>query len=603
MAEFNASNVRDIDLSKHPVEVADRVWWVGHVQENDSFQCHVYLLEQGDQSVLFDPGSKLTFAHTLNKIEQIVPFSHIRYFVCHHQDPDITGALPLIDEMNCREDAVVVTHWRAKALLKHYAIKIPFWLIDEHNWQLQLPDRLLKFVLTPYAHFPGAFCTFDTRSGALFSSDIFGGFTDEFNLVAKDESYFECLRPFHEHYMPSREILNYALLQLEKHPIKLILPQHGSIIPEHLVQFMITRLKTLDCGMFFILSDKSDILRLSQLNKTLSDITRTMVMTRDFQDIVQSLLHIAQRILPAKALEFYSLAEEGSLLFFAPENRFRGIACEAPSVIADFIGIDRKQWEALAIGAFKLITAGNSKGSTDPCILLPLFNPDEGKIKGIALIRLAEEIQPNQDLKAVVEEMALPLEVSLERETIYRSLDLERQRIYERSIRDPLTGLYTRQYMYDAVQRLFAIHDRDGHAAIAMAMIDIDHFKSINDTYGHNQGDIVLRSVAEAVLQNTRASELAIRLGGEEFAIFVMGESAHNVQIFAERLRKHVEQLEFSAPMAEHRVTISIGVALRQRSETLTDFIERADKALYTAKNTGRNRVCVASPAPSLPSN
>ncbi|MFW5723940.1 MAG: hypothetical protein ACOCWF_05175 [Halochromatium sp.] len=78
----------------HAIEIADRVWWVGHVIPNDHFQCHVYLLEQGEQSVLFDPGSRLTFAHTLRKIEEVMPLSAIRWFVCHHQDPDIAAALP-----------------------------------------------------------------------------------------------------------------------------------------------------------------------------------------------------------------------------------------------------------------------------------------------------------------------------------------------------------------------------------------------------------------------------------------------------------------------------------------------------------------------------
>ncbi|MGR8936046.1 MAG: diguanylate cyclase [Gammaproteobacteria bacterium] len=592
--DLNVNNVNTADLSQYPLEIAERVWWVGHVLENDAFQCHVYLIEQGEQSILFDPGSKLTFAHTFNKIEQIIPFSHIRYFVCHHQDPDITGALPLIDALVCREDAVIVTHWRAKALLKHYGLNIPFWLIDEHDWQLQLSDRTLKFVLTPYAHFPGAFCTFDTRTGALFSSDIFGAFTEEFNLIAKDESYFECLRPFHEHYMPSREILNYALLQLEKHPIKIILPQHGSIIPEHLVEFIFTQLKTLDCGMFFLLSEQSDILRLSRLNKTLSDITRTMVLTRDFKDIAQALLNIAQRILPAKTLEFYALSEDNAVLFFAPENRYRGNVCDLPEKISGFIGIDHKQWEALAGGTYQRYTLPDHTGETDPCLLLPLFEPNQGRIKGIAIIRLTEATQPSQDLDAVVEQMAVPLEVSLEREVLYRSLDLERQRIYERSIRDPLTGLYTRQYMHDAVQRLFAIHDRDSRTAVAMAMLDIDHFKSVNDTYGHRQGDTVLKEVAAVVLREVRAGDLPIRLGGEEFAIFIMGNSAYRVKDFAERLRRHVERLELTGPMAKRRITVSIGVAKREQGEALGDFIERADKALYFAKNNGRNQVYAA---------
>ena len=73
------------DEHKKPVQIADRIWWVGHVLPDDPFQCHVYLIENGDQSVLVDPGSMLTFKHTLAKIEQIMPFSQIRYFICHHQ--------------------------------------------------------------------------------------------------------------------------------------------------------------------------------------------------------------------------------------------------------------------------------------------------------------------------------------------------------------------------------------------------------------------------------------------------------------------------------------------------------------------------------------
>jgi len=107
----------------YAIEIADHIWWVGHYLKDDVFQCHVYLIEHGDQSILFDPGSKLTFSHTLQKIEELIPFSSIRYFVCHHQDPDITASLPRIDAMISRDDAVLVTHWRAWALLKHYDLK------------------------------------------------------------------------------------------------------------------------------------------------------------------------------------------------------------------------------------------------------------------------------------------------------------------------------------------------------------------------------------------------------------------------------------------------------------------------------------------------
>jgi hypothetical protein len=231
----------------------------------------------------------LTFRHTLRKIEEVVPFSHIRYFVCHHADPDIAGALPFIDEMIDRQDAVLITHWRSRMLLKHYDLRLPFWLVDEHDWQLQLADRRLHFVFTPYAHFPGAICTFDTHAGVLFSSDIFGGLTDEFSLFAKDEGYFEAMRPFHEHYMPSREVLGHAMAQIEQHPVRLIAPQHGSIIPEHLVDFMVTKLKMLDCGLYLMAKDSSDIQRLLRLNQTLRDAAIKFKAPLEDQTITVSL--------------------------------------------------------------------------------------------------------------------------------------------------------------------------------------------------------------------------------------------------------------------------------------------------------------------------
>jgi len=320
MTLYTIDDLDHIDTD-HAVRIADRVWWVGHHQDDDVFQCHVYLIEQGEQSVLLDPGSALTFRHTLRKIEEIVPFSHIRYFVCHHADPDIIGAMPLIDQMIDRNDAVLVTHSRSQVLIKHHGLRLPFWLVDDHRWKLLLEDRCLEFVFTPYAHFPGAICTFDPVSRALFSSDIFGGLTPEFSLVAQDEQYFEAMRPFHEHYMPSRDVLGHALRAIERYPIRIIAPQHGSIIPEHLVGFMLNKLKTLECGLYLIARGDTNVQRLADLNQILRDITQTMLIYRDFGDIATSLLGIARRVLPVKSLEFYARIDDQRALHLAPSGR------------------------------------------------------------------------------------------------------------------------------------------------------------------------------------------------------------------------------------------------------------------------------------------
>ncbi|HOW75471.1 MAG TPA: diguanylate cyclase [Candidatus Competibacteraceae bacterium] len=592
MPPYTINDLEHADID-HAIQIADRVWWVGHCQENDIFQCHVYLIEQGDQSVLLDPGSVLTFRYTLRKIEEVIPFTQIRYFVCHHQDPDITSALPLIDQLISRDDAVLVTHWRTRMLVKHYGLRLPFWLVEENDWKLALDDRCLDFVFTPYAHFPGAICTFDPVSQVLFSSDLFGGLTPEFSLVAKDESYFEAMRPFHEHYMPSRDILGYALRAIERHPVRIIAPQHGSIIPERLVGFMIDHLKTLDCGLYLIARGDTDIQKLSQLNQTLRDITNTMLIYRDFRDIANSLLEITQRVLPATSLEFHARLDEQRVLHLSPESRYRGIEeAEPPAAVARILDLDHKQWSELnAVNAAEFLLAGDSDSLI---LMLPLFSPAKGTAEAVAIIHLAEPTTANDALHQIIEQMSVPLQVAVEREVIYRQMDLERQQIYERSIRDPLTGLFTRIYMQEVVQRLCDIQDRSPGHRVAVLMLDIDHFKNVNDTYGHNQGDIVLRRVAAEILATARSSDIAVRLGGEEFAIFVVGEAVVNVPQFAERLREKVAALRFEAPMADRLITVSIGAAIRQPQETLLDLIQRADTALYAAKHRGRNRVCVA---------
>ena len=581
------------------IEIAPRVWWVGHYLEDDPFQCHVYLIEHGDQSILFDPGSALTFRHTLRKIEQVVPLSNIRYYVCHHQDPDITGALPLIDQLVSRPDAVLVCHWRAKALLRHYGLSLPFWLVEDHDWRLDLGGRMLRFVFTPYAHFPGAFVTFDEASGVLFSSDLFGGFTKGFQLVARDRGYFEQMRPFHEHYIPSRDVLQYALKAIQAHPVRMIAPQHGSIIPTDLVGFMMDQLMNLDCGLFLLSRQNTDVKRLMTLNQALKDITRTMILYRDFADIAHNLLAIAQELLPALSLEFYTKTSDGGILHLTPENRYRGrLSTAMPKGVSDVLDEVQRRPASLPTPSFKSL---DDPARTEAAIVVPLASSGDGVREAAAVITLAESIPHTEDNENIIAQMITPLQVALEREAIYRTLDMERQRFYETSIRDPLTGLFTRFHMNENMVRLMGIHDRDPNAAIGLIMVDIDHFKSINDTFGHGEGDRVLKTVAACLMSDVRPSDMAVRLGGEEFAVFLVGTSLERARDAAERLCGGVAGLTFDGVLSGRRVTASFGVALRRQGEPLETLIERADKALYAAKKGGRDQVCLESEGTAAP--
>ncbi|MBF0151963.1 MAG: GGDEF domain-containing protein, partial [Magnetococcales bacterium] len=136
--------------------------------------------------------------------------------------------------------------------------------------------------------------------------------------------------------------------------------------------------------------------------------------------------------------------------------------------------------------------------------------------------------------------------------------------------------------------------DRNHQSGLAVAAFDIDHFKRINDTFGHPEGDVVLKRVAKVLLENVRSEDVPVRMGGEEFIVFLIGDDRPGMVGLTERILERVRQLVFTGAMVGERVTISCGIAFRQVQEPLDLAIQRADLALYEAKNHGRDRVCVA---------
>lgn len=186
----------------HAVEVAPRIWWVGDVVD-DPFQSHAYLIEAGHHSILIDPGSSLTIGTVLDKVREVVDLDDVRWFVVHHADPDVADGLHQVDALVTRDDARIVSEWRSQMLLRHLDLHLPIATIEELGWALPIDDtRVLRFLLTPYLHFPGAFVSHESSTASLFSADLFGGFNRMRRLWADTSAEFEDLRLFHEHYMP-----------------------------------------------------------------------------------------------------------------------------------------------------------------------------------------------------------------------------------------------------------------------------------------------------------------------------------------------------------------------------------------------------------------
>ena len=143
--------------------------------------------------------------------------------------------------------------------------------------------------------------------------------------------------------------------------------------------------------------------------------------------------------------------------------------------------------------------------------------------------------------------------------------------------------------MKDAVAALLWEHDHHEIPEVSMVIFDIDHFKKVNDTYGHNNGDVVLSQVAGEILRQSQEPAIPIRFGGEEFVVFMPSECGAAFEL-AERVRKKVEAMEFDLGATAIRVTISGGVAAHRKGEVLDDFMNRADQLLYKAKENGRNQ-------------
>lgn len=193
----------------------------------------------------------------------------------------------------------------------------------------------------------------------------------------------------------------------------------------------------------------------------------------------------------------------------------------------------------------------------------------------------------------------LQAEVESDREEIRRfaaELALTNRRLQEAALLDALTGIPNRRYAMDRIQQEWSAAERSGRP-LACMLIDVDHFKQINDTYGHDAGDLVLQRVAETLKHTARTQDVICRIGGEEFLVVCPDTDASAAAQCAERLRHAVGALRIAVGNTSLHLTISIGVAAMHAGMASPDsMIKASDQAVYAAKQAGRNRTCVYRP-------
>jgi two-component system, cell cycle response regulator len=175
---------------------------------------------------------------------------------------------------------------------------------------------------------------------------------------------------------------------------------------------------------------------------------------------------------------------------------------------------------------------------------------------------------------------------------LHRQLDAKNRQLEELALTDPLTGLPNRRAIDLWVSRELSAAARYGFS-VWVVMADLDHFKKINDTFGHDAGDLVLKDFAEVLTRNTRRSNICGRLGGEEFLLILTHSNKEQTRIAVERIRQLFEERAFAFAGGIARATVSFGVAGFQGSTApeFTTLLNRADIALYLAKSKGRNRI------------
>jgi diguanylate cyclase (GGDEF)-like protein len=172
------------------------------------------------------------------------------------------------------------------------------------------------------------------------------------------------------------------------------------------------------------------------------------------------------------------------------------------------------------------------------------------------------------------------------RSEAYRELSNRNQKIQLLADTDKLTGLFNREKFDQYLTNLIG-SDEQSDTSLSLLLLDVDHFKKINDTKGHLEGDRILKGLADVLKSKMRPSDLLARWGGEEFVVVLPDTKLDSAKDFAERLRTHVEQ----NTIVGVNVSVSIGITQLTATDNIDALLSRADKALYQAKSNGRNRI------------
>lgn len=234
-----------------PIKIAEGVYWIGYSDEGASLHCNPYIIIDGEEAVVIDGGSRAEFSTVMLKILRLGVNPHnIKALIYHHSDPDLCGSLPQFEAIIDRSDLAVISNKHEHTFIRYYSSSCKYESLYIHKLGYEYTfgsGRKLQFIPTPFAHAPGSFMTYDTKTKTLFTSDIFGSYDKDWSLYKHlSEHCINCtpeescqhingtcpisgILSFHKAVMPSLKALRYAMEKIKAIDPQLIAPQHGSL--------------------------------------------------------------------------------------------------------------------------------------------------------------------------------------------------------------------------------------------------------------------------------------------------------------------------------------------------------------------------------------
>ncbi|MCK5306006.1 MAG: diguanylate cyclase [Candidatus Omnitrophica bacterium] len=323
-------------------------------------------------------------------------------------------------------------------------------------------------------------------------------------------------------------------------------------------------------------------------------IGKSMSAILNLDDLVNFIVHKIVEFIPAEKASLLLVDEKTGDLVIKAAKGLSKAASKERRVAADntISGMVAQQGKPLLVENIEknshLRSKNLSRYKTKSFLSLPLQTKD--KVTGVFNIT----DKTSSDIDIFTEDDLKVLSVIIHQAAVA----IENAKLYEKAtclaITDSVTGLFNHRYFHERLsQEVDRVERYAGN--LSLIMFDVDSFKEYNDTYGHLPGDKALRDLADIIRASNRKVDIGARYGGEEFMIILPETSAKGAQVLAEKIRRAVESYPFAGKKSktEGRLTVSAGVAEYGKKMSKGKFIDKADKALYKAKRSGKNRVCV----------